>query len=119
MKWFTRSKGQRPALMELPDVCKRLMSLSELRAVLTGQKDNPQVQACLQLMSMQRAVCMSAAQAEAMRGGGQTHYQLGGVAGVEDAISEVLAMLDGRPPSDDVKGYFPTDSGAAGMKNPD
>jgi hypothetical protein len=106
LKWLFGRRAPRKQWLEIAAVCPRQFAASELHALLSGQKDNEQVQAILQLLTMTRALCLEAAQKEASRGGNQTHYHLGGVAAIEDTVAEILNTLNGAPASDDVKTYF-------------
>lgn len=109
MNWLRRLLFVRPKLhwFHLPAVCPRRFTSSEIAAALSGQKDNPQVQAMLQLLAMSRDLCQDAAQSDAQRTGEHVRYHLGGVAVIEDTLAEsLLLLLDGKC-SDDVRTYFP------------
>lgn len=109
MKWIQKLFGLRPKLrwFHLPAICPRRFTSSEIAAALSGQKDNPQVQAMLQLLAMGRDLCQNAAQNDAQRTGEHTRYHLGGVAVAEDTLAEALLLLLEGKCSDDVKTYFP------------
>lgn len=96
----------RRQVLDLPALCPRLYTLSEMRAALSGHSERPEVQAMLQLLSMTRAVYLSQAQSAAQRGDA-THYQHGGMAAIEDTLAEIMNTLNAAPASDDVRAYFP------------
>lgn len=82
----------------------RRLDVSEVVAALSGQTANPQVQALVQVLIMQRGECLEASQADAWRRQDPS-FQLGGLQAMDDLLMEVAALLEGKP-SDSVKKWF-------------
>lgn len=116
-RFLRRLFGRRMKLVDLPALCPREYTVSEVQAALSGQAADPRMQAVLQLCAMIRANCLEAAQGEAQRDGTNTHYQLGGVAACEDLMGEITGLLTGTAPSDEVKRYFPQDPAGSQQGN--
>jgi hypothetical protein len=96
----------RRRVLDLPALCPRQFTLDEVRAALSGHREDPKVQAILQILAMTRSIYLEQAQ-KAAQAGGTTHYDHGGMAAIEDTLAEVFNTLNSQAPSDELKVYFP------------
>jgi hypothetical protein len=96
----------RRRVLDLPALCPRKFTLDEVRAALSGHREDPKVQAILQILAMTRTIYLEQAQ-KAAQAGGTTHYDHGGMAAIEDTLAELFNILNATPASDDLKAYFP------------
>lgn len=85
------------------------LSLGELRVALGRGAGDPVVRAVAQLMMMQRAKCLDAAQAWAFKGeADRAVAELGAVQALHDVLHEVILGAEGRALSDEVALWFAT-----------
>lgn len=95
---------QRLAVLDLPEICGRRLSVAEVKQALGNQGDAVAVRAVLQLLWMTRQDCGKAAQDEAWKNG-NPNFHLGGQQGLDDLLVEIANLLAGKV-SDDVKAFF-------------
>lgn len=92
--------------VDLPEIVGRRLSLSEVKAAMGGQQDDARIQTMLQLLVMTRQDCLGASKDEAWKAGNPA-FHLGGVQALDDLLHELILLLKDKPPSDDVKTWFP------------
>jgi len=86
------------------------MDMSELRAALEGQKNNPAIMAILQLMHYRQVNCTVSAKTAAYQNAPAT-FDLGGAHYLDELFGEVSTLIDGGAVPDGMKEWF--DSPAA------
>jgi hypothetical protein len=96
----------RRRVLDLPALCPRQYTLDEVRAALSGQREDPKVQAMLQILAMTRTIYLEQAQ-KAAQSRAANLYEHGGMASIEDTLAELFNALNAQPASDDLKAYFP------------
>lgn len=105
LKWLM--SGGRRVPLDLDARFGALMGLGELRAALQGCQGEPGVRAVVQVLMMQRALCVNDAQTFAMAGlADRAAAELGAAQGIECALHEVILGMEGKAMGGEVVAWF-------------
>lgn len=110
MKRFLRGlfgKGNRRGVIEVPAVCGRRLSLSEVQAALGNRQSDVMMQSVLWLIVLRRGMTVDAAQKDAHRRQ-DASFQLGAKQALDDLLADVTGFMEGKP-DDEAKSFFSGD----------
>lgn len=95
---------RRSRVIEVPAVCGRRLSLSEVQAALGNRQSDVMMQSVLWLIVLRRGMIIDAAQRDAHRRQ-DASFQLGAKQALDDLLADVSDLMEGRP-DDEVKRFF-------------